>query len=174
MGLQRVRHGLTTEQQSRGSETVKRWRTSISEIGIMSNPGTWVSSSQHHRVQNTPYSAQNQLGWRSRPKSLGLLKNSGLVRLRLPWHGKVKTLETVGQIPSLGVACKPPPALWEEHWLVLHHHMMSGPQAGTAGWGRRQQCLRGITHLIMWQLLTVAIAQLHLDAMLSILPGFQH
>ena len=83
MGLQRVRHGLTTEQQSRGSETVKRWRTSVSEIGIMSNPGAWVSSSQHHRVQNTPYSAQNQLGWRSRPKSLGVLKNSGLVRLRL-------------------------------------------------------------------------------------------
>ena len=84
MGLQTVRYGLTTEQQSRGFEAVKRWRTSISEIGMMSNPGTWVSGSQHHRIQNTPYSAQNQLGWRSRPKSLGLLKNSGLVGLRLP------------------------------------------------------------------------------------------
>ena len=84
VGLQRVRHDLSTEQQSRGSEAVKRWRASISEIGMMSNPGTWVSGSQHHRVQNTPYSAQNQLGWRSRTKSLGLLKNSGLVGLRLP------------------------------------------------------------------------------------------
>ena len=99
--------------------------------------------------------------------------------------------------------------------------MMSDPQAGTAGWGRRQQCLRGITYLIMWQSLTVAIAKLwrrkwqptpvflpgkshglrilvgyspwgckepdttewfhfthiaklHPNAMLSILPGFQH